>query len=176
MNDTAASEATVSETQDPRGPEGLREVEREAERLAGDAAGFRDENERGRQRGPDTDYAFRLPPDMAEADRVRAGDDVELAGRQEQVAEIQRRAAEALRRNAELLQGTARELDRAGEAVRDNRGDLSAIQENAQEIQEQMAQAREQVGNTRVDPDGTGQSAGDGSSRNRSEGHEGGNG
>src|SRR5687768_13610077 len=101
----------VSDNLDPRRDEGLREVETEAERLAADAQRFRDENERGMDRGQETDYAFRLPPDVAHAGRVRAEGDVDLADRQESMAETQRRAAEALRRNAEILQGTARALD-----------------------------------------------------------------
>jgi DNA repair exonuclease SbcCD ATPase subunit len=128
----------------------LREVQEGADRLAREAEGARDENERARHGGQETDYAFRLPPDMAEADRIRAGDDVALNQRQEQIAETQRRAAETLRENAERLQGTARALDRAQEAVQDNRGDLQALQQNQEEIREQMTQAREQVDSTRL--------------------------
>jgi hypothetical protein len=153
--------------------EDLREVESEAERLAGDAQHARGENARGVNRGQETDYDFRLPPDVAHADRVRSGDYVELADRQEQAAETQRRAAETLRRNEEMLQGTARELDRAGDAVRDNRDDLREVQRNAREIREQVAQAREQVDSTEVplvDRDGDTED-GDG----RQDGHSGGN-
>jgi hypothetical protein len=163
----------VSENLDPNRDESLREVEAEARRAAADAQEFRAENERARQGGQETDYAFRLPADVAHADRVRAGDDVELAERQESVAETQQRAAEALRRNAEILQGTARELDRAGEAVRDNRDDIQDIQQNAEELRAQVSRAREQVERTevpRVDDDG-----GQGGS-GRDDKHEGGNG
>jgi hypothetical protein len=141
---------TVSDNVDPRRDDGLREVEAEADRLAADAQQFRDENERGTHRGQETDYAFRLPPDVAEADRVRAEGDVDLADRQESVAETQRRAAETLRRNAELLQGTARELDRAGQTVRDNRDDVRDVQHNAEALRAQTDQARDQVRETEV--------------------------
>jgi len=140
----------VSDNLDPGRDETLREVEAEAQRAAHDAQEFRDENERARRGEQETGYAFRLPPDMAHADRVRAGDDVDLAGRQESVAETQQRAAEALRRNAEILQGTSRELDRASEAVRDNRDDIQDIQQNTEELRAQVSQAREQVQNTDV--------------------------
>jgi len=146
-----ASEENVSDNLDPRQQgEDLREGESEAERLAADARDARDENERGMHRGQETDYAFRLPPDMAEADRVRSADDVELMDRQEQMADAQRQAAETLRQNAELLQGTARALDDAGAAVRDNRGDIADIQQNAQELQAQVNRAREQVDEAQV--------------------------
>jgi chromosome segregation ATPase len=140
----------VSDNLDPNRDESLREVAADAQRAADDAREFRSENERAARRGQDTDYDFRLPPDMAEADRVRASDDVELADRQESMAETQRRAAEALRRNAEILEGTARELDRAGEAVRENRDDLRDIQQNTEELRAQVSQAREQVDRTDV--------------------------
>ena len=158
----------MSDNQYPNRDEGLREVEAEAQRAAADAQQFRDENERARRGGQETDYTFRLPPDVAHADRVRAGDDVELADRQESAAETQQRAAEALRRNAQILQGTSRELERAGEAVRDNRDGLRDIQQNTDELRAQVSQAREQVRNTdvpRVDDDdgerGNGRDGGD---------------
>ncbi len=163
----------MSDNQDPNRDESLRDVEAEAQRAAADAQRFRDENERARRGGQETDYAFRLPPDVAHADRVRAGDDVELADRQESMAETQRRAAEALRRNADILQGTSRELERAGEAVRDNRADIQDIQQNTEELRAQVSQAREQVQNTdvpRVDEDG--ERGGNG----RDDGDKGGNG
>jgi predicted ribosome quality control (RQC) complex YloA/Tae2 family protein len=140
----------VSESENAGGPERLRDVEEGADRVARDAQEARAENERGMIRGEETDYAFRLPPDMVEADRVRSADDVELSARQEQVADTQRQAAETLRRNAELLQGTARELDRAQEAVRDTRDDLREMQQNQEEIRGQVAQAREQVEKARI--------------------------
>lgn len=155
----------MSDNLDPDRDENLREVEAEAQRAAADAQQFRDENERAMRRGQDTDYDFRMPADMAHADRVRAGDDVELAARQESVAETQQRAAEALRRNAEVLQGTARELDRAGEAVRDNRDDLRDIQQNTKALRAQLSQAREQVDRTdvpHVDDDDRGDGSGSG--------------
>jgi hypothetical protein len=159
----------VSDNLDPNRDEDLREVQARADRLAADAQHFRDENERGMDRGQQTDYAFRLPPDVAHADRVRAEDDVELADRQESMAQTQRRAAEALRRNAEILQGTARELDRAGDAVRGNRDDLRDVQQNAEALRAQTDRAREMVDRTDVpdvDRGGTG----------RGDGHEAGNG
>ena len=145
-----ASEEYVSESENPRGPEGLREVEEAAGRVAREAEEARAENERGVHRDQETDYAFRLPPDVTEADRVRSADDVELNERQQQVADTQRQAAETLRRNAELLQGTARELDRAHEAIADTRTDIQEVRANADDIRDQVAQAREQVDRTEV--------------------------
>lgn len=153
----------MSDNVDPGTDEGLRAVQTEAERLAADAQQFRDENERGMDGGQETDYAFRLPPDVAHADRVRAEGDVDLADRQESMAETQRRAAEVLRRNAELLQGTAQELDRAGEAVRDNRDDLRDVQQNAEALRAQTDQTREMVDRAEVpdvDRDGDGEGNG----------------
>jgi predicted ribosome quality control (RQC) complex YloA/Tae2 family protein len=112
---------------------------------------------------------------VAEADRVRAEGDVDLADRQESVAETQRRAAETLRRNAELLQGTARELDRAGHAVRENRDDVRNVQQNAGALRAQTNQARDQVRETqvpRVDRGGDGSEPGIG----RADGERAGNG
>jgi hypothetical protein len=149
LKENAASEAIVSENAGPRGDD-MREVEQAAEQVAREAEGARQENERATRRGQETDYAFRLPADVAEADRLRAEDDVELIARQEDVAETQRRAAEALRRNAEALADNAAALDRAGDAVRDNRGDLSEIQQNARALDEQLGQARDQVGRAEV--------------------------
>ena len=151
---------------DPRGDE-LREVEQRADEIAAEAAGAREENERGTRRGQDTDYAFRLPPDVAEADRIRAADDVELTSRQEDMAETQRRAAEALRRNAEILGATGQALGQTAEAVRDNRRDVGEIRENVDDLRAQVAQAREAVGRAevpRVDRD----REGDGEDRNES--------
>jgi DNA repair exonuclease SbcCD ATPase subunit len=145
----------VSDNLDPRGDDSLREVETEARRLASDARDARAENERGTQRGQETDYAFRLPPDVAHADRVRSGDDVELMDRQAQAAEAQRQAAETLRQNAERLQGTARQLDHASEAVRDNRDDVRDVQQNAEELRAQTDRAREMVARAEIpDVDG----------------------
>jgi hypothetical protein len=140
----------VSDNLDPRGGDSLREVETEARRLASDAREARDENARGTRRGQETDYAFRLPPDVAHADRVRSGDDVELMDRQAQAAESQRQAAEALRQNAERLQGTARELDRAVDAVRENRGDVRDVQRTAEQLRAQTGRAAEMVARAEV--------------------------
>jgi methyl-accepting chemotaxis protein len=140
---------------DPRG-DGLREVEENADRVARQAEDARQENLRATHRTQETDYDFRLPPDVAEADRVRAADDVDLNARQEDVAETQRRAAEALRRNAESLQAGAESLERTSEAARDNRRDVSEIRENVEELRAQVAHARDQVSETdvpRVDRD-----------------------
>lgn len=139
----------MSNDGDARG-DGLREVERTAEQVAREAESARQENLRGTQRGEETDYAFRLPPDVAEADRVRSEGDVELNARQETVAETQRRAAEALRRNAETLQAGAESLEHARDAVADNRRDVADIRENVEDLREQVAQSREQVRNTEV--------------------------
>jgi chromosome segregation ATPase len=143
---------------DPRG-EGLREVEQRADEIAAEAAGARQENERGTRRGQETDYAFRLPPDVTEADRIRALDDVELTTRQEDVAETQRRAAEALRRNAETLEATHQALDRTAADVHHNRRDVGEIRENAEDLRAQLAQARDRVDRAeipRVDDGGGG--------------------
>ncbi len=141
---------------DPRG-DGLREVEERADRVARQAEEARQENLRATHRTQETDYDFRLPPDVAEADRVRAADDVDLSARQEDIAETQRRAAEVLRRNAESLQAGAESLERAREAARDNRRDVSEIRENVEDLRAQVAHARDQVSETdvpRVDRDG----------------------
>jgi chromosome segregation ATPase len=139
----------VNNDMDPRG-DGLREVEEAADQVARQAEWARQENLRGTQRTQETDYDFRLPPDMAEADRVRAADDVELSARQEDVAETQARAAEALRRNAESLQAGAESLERTREAAADNRDDVREIRENVDELRAQVAQSRDQVSDTDV--------------------------
>lgn len=144
------------------GGDPLREVQDTAARVARDAAGSRDENERAMHGGQETDYAFRLPPDMAEADRIRAADDVDLADRQAQIARTQQQAAEALSASAEGLGTSGQALSRAAEAVRDNRGDLGDIQANAREIREQMERTREQVSAARVPRVGGGDEGGDG--------------
>ena len=121
----------------------------------------------GPRRGQETDYAFRLPPDVAHADRVRSGDDMELMDRQGRAAEAQHQAAEALRRNAELLRGTARELDRAVDAVRANRDDvldMLDVQQNAETLRAQTNRARELVDRAEipdVDAGDNGRSAAD---------------
>jgi NAD(P)H-nitrite reductase large subunit len=142
----------------------LRDVEDTAARVAREAAGALDENVRAMHGGQETDYAFRLPPDMAEADRVRGADDVDLVKRQEDAAEAQARAARVLQENAERLQRTGQELNRTESAVRDNRGDLGEIRENVRQLGEQLAQARDQVAQTpvpRVDgPSGEGEDRG----------------
>ena len=122
-----------------------REVEAGAERAATGAREFRDENERAMHGGGETDYPFRLPPDVAEADRLRAGGDVKLADRQEQVARDQARAAETLRLNAETIRNTARSLAGAGDGLRENRDGLRGIREDVDVIRRQVARAREQL-------------------------------
>ncbi|HEY0018680.1 MAG TPA: hypothetical protein VGC13_20395 [Longimicrobium sp.] len=139
----------MSDDMDPRGGE-LREVEQRAGELAAEAADARQENERGTRRGQDTDYAFRLPPDMVEADRMRSADDVELTARQEDAAQTQRRAAEALRRNAEILGDTGQALDQTAQAVHHNRRDVGEIRETVEELRAQVAQARDAVDRTEV--------------------------
>ena len=135
---------------DPRG-DGLRQVEQRADEVARQAENAREENLRATRRGQETDYdSFRLPPDVAEADRVRAADDVELNARQEEVAETQRRAAETLRRNAESLHAGAESLEHASEAVADNRRDVAEIRENVEDLRAQVAHARDQVSETDV--------------------------
>jgi methyl-accepting chemotaxis protein len=134
---------------DPRG-DGLREVEQRADQVAREAEGAREENLRATHRTQETDYDFRLPPDMAEADRIRAADDVDLNARQEDMAETQRLAAEALRRNAESLHAGAESLERTREAAADNRADVREIRENVEDLRAQVAQAREQVDDTDV--------------------------
>jgi hypothetical protein len=137
----------------------LRQVEQRADEIAANAAEARDENERGTRRGQETDYDFRLPPDVAEADRVRARDEVDLNARQEDAAETQRLAAETLRRNAETLGATGDALDRTARAVHQNRRDVGEIRENVDDLRDQLAQARDQVNGTdvpRVDDGGNG--------------------
>lgn len=142
----------MSNDVDPRG-EGLREVERAADQVAREAEGARQENLRGTQRTQETDYDFRLPPDVVEADRIRSADDVELNARQEDLAETQRRAAQALRRNAETLEAGAKSLERASEAVDENRRHIGEIRENVEDLREQVARARDQVNDTDVPRD-----------------------
>lgn len=140
---------------DPRDDE-LRGVEERADQVARQAEWAREENLRGTQRTQETDYDFRLPPDVAEADRIRAADDVDLNARQEDMAETQRRAAEALRRNADALHAGAESLEQASDAVADNRRDVAEIRENVQDLRAQVAHARDQVSETdvpRVDHD-----------------------
>ena len=139
----------MSNDVDPRG-EGLREVEQAAERVAREAEGALDEHQRAAVRGQETDYDFRLPPDVAEADRVRAEGDVELISRQEDMAETQRRAAEALRRNADTLAATGEALDRTARDVHQNRRDVGEIQENADALRAQTAQTRDRVDRAEV--------------------------
>jgi delta 1-pyrroline-5-carboxylate dehydrogenase len=143
------SEAKVSDDVDPRG-DGLREVEEAAGQVARQAEWARQENLKATQRGQETDYDFRLPPDVAEADRVRAADDVELSARQEDVAQTQARAAETLRRNAESLQAGAESLERTREAAAGTRADVREIRETVDELRAQVAQARDQVSETDV--------------------------
>lgn len=148
----------MSNDVDPRG-DGLREVEETADQVARQAEFAREENLRATHRTQETDYDFRLPPDVAEADRVRAADDVDLNARQEDMAETQRRAAEALRRNADALQAGAESLEHASEAVADNRRDVAEIRENVEDLRAQVTRAREQVNETdvpRVDDAGRG--------------------
>lgn len=131
------------------------EVGRRAGELAASARGDLGANQRAAHGGQETDYDFRLPPDIAEADRVRAADDVDLIHRQRDAAEAQRTAAETLRETAERLRATAQELSHTGDAVRDNRDDLNALHQNDGELRDEVAQAREQVRQTRVvDADG----------------------
>jgi pantothenate synthetase len=140
---------------DPR-DDGLREVEETAGQVARQAESAREENLRATHRTQETDYDFRLPPDVAEADRVRAADDVDLNARQEDIAETQRRAAEALRRNAESLHAGAESLEHASDAVAENRRDVAEIRENVEELLARVAHARDQVSETdvpRVDRD-----------------------
>ena len=134
---------------DPR-DDGLRGVERTADRVAREAEWALEENLRATQRTQETDYDFRLPPDVAEADRVRAADDVQLNARQEDMAETQRRAAEALRRNADALHAGAESLEQASEAVAGNRRDVAEIRENAEDLRDQVAHARDRVSETDV--------------------------
>jgi chromosome segregation ATPase len=134
---------------DPR-DDGLREVERQADEVARQAEWARQENLKATHRTQETDYDFRLPPDVVEADRVRAADDVELNARQEDAAQTQRQAAEALRRNAESLQAGAESLERTSEAARDNRRDVGEIREHVEELRAQVAHARDQVSETDV--------------------------
>jgi len=130
----------VSENRERR-EESLREVEAEARRAASDARAFRKENERGVH----DEGSPGLPADVAEVDRVRAGDNVELADRQASTAEAQRRAAGILRHNAEILEGNTRGLDHAGQTLRENREELRGIQQDADELGEQVARTHEQA-------------------------------
>ena len=132
------------------GDDALRGVAREADEVADEARAAREENERAAERGQETDYAFRLPPDVAAADRLRADDDVELMQRQEHVAETQRRAAEDLAENARLLAENARTLDAMERQVEENRRGIDEIRENARDLHLGLDNAREGVEETDI--------------------------
>jgi hypothetical protein len=136
--------------QDQGGDGTLRDVEDTAARVAREAAGSLDENVRAMNGGQETDYAFRLPPDMAEADRIRGADDVDLMNRQANVAEGQRQAAQLLQENA----------------VRDNRGDVGDIQDNVRALGDQLSDVSNQIARTEVPQvDGPADGSGDGDAR-----------
>jgi len=136
--------------QDQGGDGTLRDVEDTAARVAREAVGSLDENVRAMHGGQETDYAFRLPPDMAEADRIRGADDVDLMNRQASVAEGQRQAAQMLQENAERLRQSGQELRRTESAVRDNRGDVGDIQDNVRALGDQLSDVSNQIARTEV--------------------------
>ncbi|HEY7768318.1 hypothetical protein [Longimicrobium sp.] len=136
--------------QDQGGDDTLRGVEDTAARVAREAAGSLDENLRAMHGGQETDYAFPLPPDMAEADRIRGADDVDLMNRQANVAEGQRQAAQLLQENAERLRQTGQELRRTESAVRDNRGDVGDIRDNVRALGDQLSDVSNQIARTEV--------------------------
>lgn len=136
--------------QDQGGDGTLRDVEDTAARVAREAAGSLNENVRAMHGGQETDYAFRLPPDMAEADRIRGADDVDLMNRQANVAEGQRQAAQLLQENAERLRQTGQELRRTESAVRDNRGDVGDIRDNVRALGDQLSDVSNQIARTEV--------------------------
>jgi ABC-type transporter Mla subunit MlaD len=149
--------------QDQGGEDTLRDVKEAASRVAREAADSLDENVRAMHGGQETDYDFRLPPDMAEADRVRGADDVDLMNRQADIAEAQRQAAQLLQENAERLRQTGQELQRTESAVRDNRGDVGDIRENVRALGDQLSHARDRVARTEVPRvDGPADGSGDG--------------
>lgn len=150
------------------GDDTLRDVEDTAARVAREAAGSLDENVRAMHGGQETDYAFRLPPDMAEADRIRGADDVDLMNRQASIAETQRQAAQLLQENAERLRQTGAELQRTESAVRDNRGDVGDIRDNVRALGDQLSDVSDQIARTevpRVDGPGEGSGGGDADAR-----------
>lgn len=152
--------------QDQGGEGTLRDVEDTAARVAREAAGSLDENVRAMHGGQETDYAFRLPPDMAEADRIRGADDVDLMNRQANVAEGQRQAAQLLQENAERLRQTGQELRRTESAVRDNRGDVGDIRDNVLALGDQLSDVSNRIARTEVpDVDGPEGGSGDGDAR-----------
>ncbi|HEY0035812.1 MAG TPA: hypothetical protein VGB66_03945 [Longimicrobium sp.] len=136
--------------QDQGGDDTLRSVEDTAARVAREAAGSLEENVRAMHGGQETDYAFRLPPDMAEADRIRGADDVDLMNRQANVAEGQRQAAQLLQENAERLRQSGQELRRTESAVRDNRGDVGDIRDNVRALGDQLSDVSNQIARTEV--------------------------
>lgn len=150
--------------QDQGGDDTLRNVEDTAARVAREAVESLDENVRAMHGGQETDYAFRLPPDMAEADRVRGADDVDLMNRQANIAEGQRQAAQLLQENAERLRQTGAELQRTESAVRDNRGDVGDIRDNVRALGDQLSDVSNQIARTevpRVEGAGEGSEGGD---------------
>ncbi len=136
--------------QDQGGEDTLRNVEDTAARVAREAVDSLDENVRAMHGGQETDYAFRLPSDMAEADRVRGADDVDLMNRQADVAEGQRQAAQLLQENAERLRQTGQELRQTESAVRDNRGDVGDIRDNVRALGNQLSDVSNQISRTEV--------------------------
>jgi methyl-accepting chemotaxis protein len=149
--------------QDQGGEDTLRDVEETASRVAREAAGSLDENVRAMHGGQETDYGFRLPPDMAEADRVRGADDVDLMNRQADVAETQRQAAQLLQENAERLRRTGQELQRTESAVRENRGDVGDIRDNVRALGDQLSNVSDRIARTEVPRvEGPAEGSGDG--------------
>lgn len=152
--------------QDQGGDDTLRGVEDTAARVAREAAGSLDGHVRAMHGSQETDYAFRLPPDMAEADRIRGADDVDLMNRQASVAEGQRQAAQLLQENAERLRQTGQELRRTESAVRDNRGDVGDIRDNVRALGDQLSDVSNQIARTEVPRvDGGGNADGDADAR-----------
>lgn len=152
--------------QDQGGDDTLRGVEDTAARVAREAAGSLDGHVRAMHGGQETDYAFRLPPDMAEADRIRGADDVDLMNRQASVAEGQRKAAQLLQENAERLRQTGQELRRTESAVRDNRGDVGDIRDNVRALGDQLSDVSNRIFQTEVPRvDGGGSADGDADAR-----------
>ncbi|HEU0013306.1 MAG TPA: hypothetical protein VFQ45_06455 [Longimicrobium sp.] len=140
----------MTEQSEGPGDDALRGVARDADGVADEARAAREENERAARGGQETDYAFRLPPDVAAADRVRAEDDVELNQRQERVAETQRRAAQDLAENARLIAENARTLGQTERQIEENRRAIHEIRANARDVHLGLDDAREAVERTDV--------------------------
>ena len=123
-------------------PDG-RELEEMAERdrqLAGDAAHDAEVEQSAAAGNPDHPH-----PDIANADHIRAQDDLRTFGRQQDVAERSADAAEALGASAEQLRESRERIEQVRHDAHERTGDVQALASDARDLREQTRQAAEQV-------------------------------